>query len=87
MRPLPDALGIALVLAPQQSQQALAQISMSITNDAADQLDDIALETLRLAIPAARGLPLLRAIAQRKTTRVVLDYLDSTRLAVEISPC
>lgn len=87
VRPLPDALGIALVLAPQQSQQALAQISMSITNDAADQLDDIALETLRLAIPAARGLPLLRAIAQRKTTRVVLDYLDSTRLAVEISPC
>jgi len=87
VRPLPDALGIALVLAPQRSPQAIAQIKVAITNDAADQLDDMALEALRLAIPAARGLPLLRAIAQQKATRVVLDYLDSTRLAIEISPC
>lgn len=87
VRPLSDALGIALVLAPQRSPQALAQISVSITNEAADQLDDMALEALRLAIPAARGLPLLRAIARQQATRVVLDYLDSTRLAVEINPC
>jgi hypothetical protein len=87
VRPLPDALGIALVLAPQRSPQAIAQIKVAITNDAADRLDDMALEALRLAIPAARGLPLLRAITQQKATRVVLDYLDSTRLAVEISPC
>lgn len=87
VRPLPDVLGIALVLAPQRSAQTIAQIRVSITRDAADQLDDAALEALRLAIPAARGLPLLRAIAQQQATRVVLDYLDSTRLAVEVRPC
>ncbi len=87
VRPLPDVLGIALVLAPQRSPQTIAQITVAITYDAADQLDDVALEALRLAIPAARGLPLLRAIAQQKATRVVLDYLDSTRLAVAVSAC
>jgi hypothetical protein len=86
-RPIPDAFGIALVLAPQRSAQALAQISVSLTDASADQLDDAALENLRMAIPAARGLPLLRGIALRQDKHVVLDYLDSTRLAVAIAPC
>jgi hypothetical protein len=86
-RPIPDALGIALVLAPQRSAQALAQITVSLTDASADQLDDAALESLRLAIPAARGLPLLRGIALRQDKHLVLDYLDSTRLAVAITPC
>ena len=86
-RPIPDAFGIALVLAPQRSAQALAQISVSLTDASADQLDDAALESLRIAIPAARGLPLLRGIALRQDKHVVLDYLDSTRLAVAIAPC
>jgi len=86
-RPIPDAFGIALVLAPQPSAQALAQISVSLTDAGADRLDDAALETLRSAIPAARGLPLLRAIALRQDQHVVLDYLDSTRIAVAIALC
>jgi hypothetical protein len=87
VRPIPDAFGIALVLAPQRSAQALAQISVSLTDASADQLDDAGLERLRSAIPAARGLPLLRAIALRQDRQVVLDYLDSTRLAVVITLC
>ena len=67
--------------------QILAQISVSFTDARADTLDDSALENLRLSIPAARGLPLLRAIASKQNQRVVLDYLDSTRLAVAITPC
>ena len=86
-RPIPDALGIAFVLAPQRSAQALAQISVSLTDANADHLDDAALEILRISIPAARGLPLLRALALRQSKRVVLDYLDSTRLAVDIVLC
>ena len=94
-RPLPDAMGIALVLAPyggarmlaQRSARTLAQITVSLTHADADRIDDAALESLRIAIPAARGLPLLRAIALRRNQRVVLDYLDSTRLAVDITPC
>ena len=86
-RPIPDAFGIALVLAPQRSAQALAQISVSLTDAGADRLDDAALESLRIAIPAARGLPLLRAIALRQEKWVVVDYLDNTRLAAAIAPC
>ncbi len=83
-RPIPDAFGIALVLAPQRSAQALARITISLTDANADRLDDAALESLRISIPAARGLPLLRGIALRQDQQVVLDYLDSTRLAVAI---
>ncbi|HEX5363420.1 MAG TPA: beta-ketoacyl synthase chain length factor [Gallionella sp.] len=86
-RPIPDAFGIALVLAPLRSAQTLAQITVSLTDAGADRLDDVALEALRVAIPAARGLPLLRAIALGQEQRVVLDYLDSTRLAVTVAPC
>ncbi len=86
-RPIPDALGIALVLAPQASAQSLARITVSLTGESADRLDEAMLETLRNTIPAARGLPLLRAIALRQNTRVVLDYLDSARLAVDIELC
>ena len=69
------------------AHSALAQISVSLTDASADRLDDAALESLRTAIPAARGLPLLHAIALRQDEHVVLDYLDSTRLAVAIAPC
>jgi len=90
-RPIPDAFGIALVLSPQRSARTLAQITVSLTDanaDAgADRFDDDALEGLRTAIPAARGLPLLRAIALGQAQRAVLDYLDGTRLAVAIVPC
>ncbi len=86
-RPIPDNCGIALVLAPQASQKTLAEIKVSLTHDQADRFDDIALEALRMAIPAARGLPLLQALAQQKDRRVVLDYLDDVRLAIEVSAC
>ena len=86
-RPIPDAFGIALVLAPQRSARALAKITVSLTDAGADRFEDVALEHLRTTIPAARGLPLLRGIALGGDHRVVLDYLDSTRLAVAMTPC
>ena len=84
-RPIPDAFGMALVLAPRRTNKSLAQITVELTDDNADQLDDAALEEQRCAIPAARGLPLLRALALRANGRVVLDYLDGTRLAVTVA--
>ena len=87
VRKLPDAFGIALVLAPQPGPLALVKITLSITDEAPDQLDYAALETLRRSIPAARGLPLLRAVALGKETRIVLDYLNSSGLALAIKPC
>lgn len=86
-RQIPDAFGIALVLSPERSDQALAKITVSLTDAAADRLADATLESLRTSIPAARGLPLLRAIAMRQDGRVVLDYLDGTHLAVSVTLC
>lgn len=86
-RPVPDELGVGLALAPQRSAKSLARIGVTLTSDPADRIADAALENLRTAIPAARSLPMLRAVASRKPARVVIEYLDSTRLAVDITPC
>lgn len=83
-RAIPDALGIALVLAPRRSAKTMASIAVSLTHARAHVLEDAALEDLRTTIPAARGLPLLRAIALRQDTNVVLDYLDCARLDIDI---
>ncbi len=87
VRPIPDAFGISLVLAPHYGARTLAKITVSLTNVPADRLDDTELESLRLSIPAARGLPLLRAIARKQDGRVVLSYLDNTQLAVDLTLC
>jgi hypothetical protein len=42
------------------------------------------LDALRRAIPAARGLPLLQALARGDATAVTLDYLDGLALGVTI---
>lgn len=87
-RPIPDALGIALVLGPQPGPTALARITVELGDSDADRLDDNPrLEHLRMAIPAARGLPILRALATGRAGHVVVDYLDEARLDVLVSPC
>lgn len=86
-RPVPDEFGVGLALAPQRSARSLAKISIALTSDPADRIADAALENLRTAIPAARSLPILRTIAAREPAKIVIDYLDSVRLAVEITPC
>jgi len=56
----------------------------------ADTMADPALEAMRTRIPAARALPLLGRLAQRASghrngpERVVLDYLGSVRVRLEI---
>ncbi len=86
-RPIPDNCGIALVIAPQQSEKSIAQIQVSLTHDEAFKFTDAVLETLRIAIPSARGLPLLQLIAKGQANSVVLDYLDDLRLMVEVQSC
>ena len=86
-RPMPSAMGIALALTSQKSPQSLARIQVSLTDAEPDVLADTGLDALRLAIPAARGLPLLQALARKQASEVVLDYLDPLRLAVSIEPC
>jgi len=86
-RPIPDAFGVALVLAPAASAASQARLAASLTDAPADGVAGAALDSLRLSIPAARSLPLLAHLARRTSGCVVLDYLDGRRLAVDVSAC
>jgi hypothetical protein len=86
-RPIPDALGIAMILTPDKEHHSIARIEVSLTDESADKLADPELEALRIAIPAARSLPLLRVLAKGVNGRVILDYLDISRAAVQVESC
>jgi hypothetical protein len=45
------------------------------------------LEAIRTGVPAARGLPLLAAIAARGSGTVAIPYLGASVVAVDIEPC
>ena len=87
VRPIPDAFGVALLLAPMASDAALARLEFAWSEAAADRMADQALEHLRTAIPAARSLPLLAQLARARPTGVVIDYLDGKRIALEVAAC
>lgn len=84
VRPIPDAFGVALVLAPRSSER-VPVITAALTDAAAQHMSEVQFEAMRVAIPAARGLPLLEKLARQESGRVVLDYLDAQRIAVEVS--
>lgn len=87
VRSIPDEFGIGLILAPRLGSRSVARISVALTADDADHLTDSTLENLRTSIPAARGLPLLQAIAKGETTTLVIDYLETTRLSIAMELC
>lgn len=98
-RPLPDHFGIALVLVPVASARSLASLDIAMVHgmagerrgvgdgDAAGERLDAPLDALCRAIPAARGLPLLMALArlQSTTRRVELGYLPGSRLQIDVN--
>jgi hypothetical protein len=85
-RPLPDTMGVALVLAAASQAGALARLDARLLPageaGAATRCNDAALDELRERMPAGRALPLLEAIARRRPARVVLPA--SAHLALDI---
>ena len=86
-RPIPDAFGVAMVLTPQRRASSSARLTAALCDSSVDRMADPALEALRCAFPAARSLPLLRLLASRDRGTAVLEYLDVSRLQVQIEPC
>ncbi|MDR3097940.1 MAG: beta-ketoacyl synthase chain length factor [Paraburkholderia sp.] len=96
VRPIADAFGVALVLAPPPAgddandssarASGLACIEVKLTDAPATTLAAPALEALRADNPAARGLPLLEAIAAKRAASVVIDYLPETRVRIDVTP-
>jgi hypothetical protein len=83
-RPIPDAFGVALLLVPPSTAADLPRLQLGLTDAPAATMEHAGLESLRASIPAARSLPLLERLVQRRGGTVVLDYLDSARLAVRV---
>jgi hypothetical protein len=86
-RPVPDVFGVAMVLTPQRRESSFARLGAALTGASHDRLADSELETLRSAIPAARSLPMLRLLAMRARGTAILEYLDVSRMEVQVEPC
>ncbi len=85
-RPVHDAFGVALVLAPLASARSLARIDAQLTDTPATTIRSPSLEALRVGNPAARALPLLELLASQRAGTVVLEYLDDLRLRIDVTP-
>ncbi len=88
-RPTGCAFGLALVLAPEDTPGAMARLGIAYR--AAPERSEPALPeglmALRLANAAARGLPLLAAIAANRNASLGFGMLEDGALAVEVAPC
>lgn len=85
LRPIPHALGIALLLSPQAGEKTLARLDISLCADTPERMSEPQLEAIRQQVPTARALPLLAHLARGEAGHVVIDYLDDLALAVEVS--
>lgn len=81
---IPDAMGVALVLSSKQSPASRAYLTLTLSDATVTEMTPNALEQMRQDIPAARSLPLLALIAQQRSGTVVVGYLDSLSLAIEV---
>lgn len=86
-RPVPDAAGVGLLLSPRCGGASLARIAARLDETAPTAMADGALESLRSAIPAMRGLPLLELIAHGAAGHAALEYLAPLSLALGVTPC
>jgi Beta-ketoacyl synthase, N-terminal domain len=85
VRPLPDAFGVALLLTPAlSSANGAAQLRLGLVEAAPSPCGHGGLDALTRQMPAARGLPLLQALARGAPSELVIDYLSPLGLAVEL---
>jgi hypothetical protein len=89
-RPIPESMGLALLLSPQRSDktQAMLQVQpLGASAEAATTCADASLEALRRLIPAAAALPLLELLARRANGSVVVDAANGLQLRLQVESC
>jgi hypothetical protein len=86
-RPLSAPFALALLLDGRPPGLARLELGTSDRDRPVTRCSDPALESLRTGNPAARGLPLLAAIARGGTGQPVFEYLEDRRLCVRVIPC
>ncbi|HZZ92055.1 MAG TPA: beta-ketoacyl synthase chain length factor [Usitatibacter sp.] len=83
-RPIADSFATAFVLSSDAARGP--RIEARIEERPAARMDDASLERVRAGIPAARSLPLLRALARNAASSVSLEYVDGQAVRVELRP-
>ena len=88
-RPISAGCGIAMLLSPERTAGSLSTMHVTIAPDGhkTSTMARPELEAIRTGVPAARGLPLLAAIAARASGTVAIPYLGASVVAVDIEPC
>ena len=88
-RPITASFGMGLILTPRQSEKTLAVIEVDFVSGKTQEttMQAAGLEALRRGAPAARGLPLLAALASAKPAQISIAYLDDNHLSVRVTPC
>ena len=81
------SMAASVSVATTPARRGLVSITVDRTDDATTTMPEAGIEAMRRAIAAARGLPLLAAIARGDAGRVVIDYLGSRQIAIDVTPC
>jgi hypothetical protein len=87
-RPIGSPFAAALALSPEETCAAVAMIDLALRPTRAGETRATlpALEALRSSTPAARGLPLLEALARETKAEIVLSYLQDMELMLHLRP-
>jgi Beta-ketoacyl synthase, N-terminal domain len=89
VRPITAAVGVALVLTPEQSSKTAMLLDVNFVPAAAEATTmlDPGFEAVRSQVPAARSLPLLAALARNSAATVILRYARASHLNIAVAPC
>jgi hypothetical protein len=80
VRPISALFALALVLTPWATDKSIARLTIAPDQGGGDEsvMENTSLEQLRLGVPAARGLPLLAALAATGPTTINLPAASGT---------
>jgi len=92
VRPLPDNLGVAMVLAPAPNGRSIAELRVeplpARLAAPVDTCGDSSLDALRTGMPAGAALPLLQGLARgvdSAACELTLDYLPHLKLKIRLA--
>lgn len=87
-RPISAMFGAALLLTPVPAAASFARIDLALHpgTHLPTPCVEAGLEALRRSVPAARGLPLLAALAGGGAAGMVLEYLPGLALWLDVAP-
>jgi hypothetical protein len=89
VRPIVDLAGLALVLTPWPTERSFTRMTITpgMPGMAPTPMADARLERLRAGNPAARGLPVLAAIAWEQAAAICLEESAGTYAEILVEPC